>query len=132
MKSLRDSFIPPQSAIETFHYPVYVIQLQKERPIQAKRKNLHEKICTKTMSQPINIELFNKNIENLRLRFIKVEKIVNPMTSIFEILRKKTKTCKKGANMKKSRIFYEKWLYQEKRPFEENETVMKSKLFFNR
>ena len=46
-KSLRDSFIPPQRAIETLHYTGYVIRLQKERRIQAKRKknarkNLHE------------------------------------------------------------------------------------------
>ena len=82
---MRDSFIPPQRAIDTFHYPGFVIRLQKERRTQAKRKNLHEKICTKTMSQPINITLFNKNNENIRLRFIKV-KNVNQMTSIIEIL----------------------------------------------
>ena len=63
MKSLRDSFIPPQRAIHTLHYPGYVKRLQKERRIQAKRKNLHEKICMKTMPQPINIKMFNKNIE---------------------------------------------------------------------
>ena len=50
MKSLRDSSIPPERAIETFHYPGYVIQLKKrEGQIQAKRKNLHEKICKKKL-----------------------------------------------------------------------------------
>ena len=28
--------------------------------------------------------------------------------------------------MKKSRIFYENWLYQEQRPFEENKIVIKT------
>ena len=74
MKSLRDYFTPQQRVSETFHYPGYVIRLQKERQIQAKKKNLHEKVCTKTMSQPINIKLFNKNIENLRLHLIKAKK----------------------------------------------------------
>ena len=55
MKSLRESFIPQERATEAFHYPGYVIQLQKERQIHAKTKNLHEKFCTKTMSpQSIN------------------------------------------------------------------------------
>ena len=74
MNSLRDSFISPQREIEAFHYPGYLIRLQKERQ-GAKVENWHEKICTKTMSQPINIKLFIKNIENLRLRFIKVKKL---------------------------------------------------------
>ena len=34
--------------------------------------------------------------------------------------------------MQKSRIFYENWLYQAKRTFEENKTVMKSKMYINR
>ena len=50
MKSLRESFIPQKRATEAFHYPGYVIRLQKERQIQAKTKNLHEELCTKTMS----------------------------------------------------------------------------------
>ena len=33
--------------------------------------------------------------------------------------------------MQKSRAFYEYWLYQAKRSFEENKTVMKSKMYFN-
>ena len=70
MKSLRDSFISQQRAIETILCPGYVKRVQKERPMQAKRKKSHEKICTKTVSQPINIKLFIENIENLRLRFI--------------------------------------------------------------
>ena len=34
--------------------------------------------------------------------------------------------------MQKSRKFIETWLYQEQRPFEENETAMKKNLYFNR
>ena len=30
-KSLRESFIPQQRAPEAFHYPAFVIRLQKER-----------------------------------------------------------------------------------------------------
>ena len=90
------------------------------------------KICTKTMSQPINIKLFNENIENLRLRFIKVKKNVTQITPVIEILREENKSTKKGANMQNSQIFFENWLYQAKRPFVENNNFIKSKLFFNR
>ena len=74
MKSLIDSFIPPPRTNETFHYPGYVIRLQKERRIQAKRKtiarkNLHEN------DVPDNIKLLIKNIENIRLRFNKVKNL---------------------------------------------------------
>ena len=45
-KSLRDSFIPPQGAIETFHYPGYVILCIKNDEYRQKgkscTKNLHE------------------------------------------------------------------------------------------
>ena len=34
--------------------------------------------------------------------------------------------------MQQSRKFYENWLFQAKRPFEENKTIMKSKLYFKR
>ena len=50
MQSLRESLIPQLRATEAFHYQVYVIRLQKEQKVQAKTKNLHEKLCTKTMS----------------------------------------------------------------------------------
>ena len=86
MRSLKNFFILPQRAIETFHYQGYVIQLQKERPIQAKRKKIAQKICTKKMSQPINTNMFIKNIENLRLIFVKGNKIVYQMTPIIEII----------------------------------------------
>ena len=56
MKSWRENFIPKKRATEAFHYPGYVIRLQKERQIQAKTKNVHEKLYTKTMSpQLINL-----------------------------------------------------------------------------
>ena len=50
MKSLIESRIPQERATEAFHYPGFVIRLQKVRQSQAKTKNLHEKLCTKTMS----------------------------------------------------------------------------------
>ena len=71
MKSLRNSSIPPPRAIETYHYPGYVIRLQKERRTNTgKKKKFAQKNCKKTVPQPTNIKLFIKNIENLRLRFI--------------------------------------------------------------
>ena len=50
MKSLRESFTPQERTTEAFYYPGYVIRLQQKRQIEAKTKNLHENICTKTMS----------------------------------------------------------------------------------
>ena len=40
---------------------------------------------------------------------------------------KKGQTCKTHENW-----FYENWLFQEERPFEENKTVIKCKLYFKR
>ena len=51
MNSLRDSFISPQREIEAFHYRGYLIRLQKERRIEAKMKNWHEKIRTKKFAR---------------------------------------------------------------------------------
>ena len=62
MKSLRDSFIPPERAIDTSPYPGYVI-LQKERQIQPK------KIERKRCPSQLNVKLFTKNINNFCLRF---------------------------------------------------------------
>ena len=53
------------------------------------------------MSQPFNIKLFIKNIENLRLRFIKVKKIVNQMTPVIEILWKENKDLQKRGEYSK-------------------------------
>ena len=51
MNSWIDSFIPQLKAIEAFQYPGHVMQLQKEQQIQAKRINLHEKICAKNLHE---------------------------------------------------------------------------------
>ena len=102
MNSMRDSFITPQRVIENFHYPGYVIRLQKERRLQAKRKKIERKICPKTVSQPINIRLFIKNIENLRLHFIKLKTIVNQMTPIIEKLWKENKNLQKKGRLCKN------------------------------
>ena len=46
---------------------------------------------------------------------------------------KRKKTYNKGQMCKNhENWFYENWFFQEERPFEENKTVMKSKLYFNR
>ena len=47
MKSLRESFIPQKRATEAFHYPGYVIRLQKKRQVQAKTKSLHKNYARK-------------------------------------------------------------------------------------
>ena len=87
MKSFRESFIPQKRATEGFHYPVYVLRLQKKRQIQAKTKSFHEKLCTKTMSpNQLNIKLITKNKKNLRLHFLQVTSFVNQMASIIVIL----------------------------------------------
>ena len=44
MKSLRNYFMLPWRAIESFHFTGYVILSQKERQIQAKRKKIARKI----------------------------------------------------------------------------------------
>ena len=44
MKSLRESFKPQERATEAFHHPGNVIQLQKERQLQAKTKKIVRKI----------------------------------------------------------------------------------------
>ena len=86
MKSLRESFIPPKRATEAFHYPGYVIRLQKQRQIKAKRKNLHDKLCTKTMSpNQLNIKLITKN-KKLSLQLLQMTTFFNQMTPIIVIL----------------------------------------------
>ena len=81
-----------------------------------------------------NIKLITKNNKSLRLHFLQVTPIVIQMTPIIVMmwtenkkLQKKGQICKNQANW-----FYENWLFQEEIPFEENKTVMKSKLYFNR
>ena len=61
MKSLRESFIHQYRANEVFHYPGFVIRLQKERQTQAKfaRKNMHEKRCPHNQ---LNIKVVTKTI----------------------------------------------------------------------
>ena len=56
------------------------------------------------------------------------------MTPIFVILRKENRNLQKRGKYAKNHQnwFYENWLFQEERPFEENKTVMKSKFYFNR
>ena len=54
------------------------------------------------MSQPINIKLIIKTIENLQLHFIKVRKILNQMTPINEILCKENKNIEKRGEFAKT------------------------------
>ena len=59
---------------ETFHYPGYVIRLQEERHIEARRKSMHKKIWTKKFARnqcpsQLKLTLFTKNIKIFRLHF---------------------------------------------------------------
>ena len=81
----------------------------------------------------LNIKPITKNIKNLRLHFLQVTTFVSQMTPIIVILLKKQKPTKKGQTCKNhENVFYENWLFQEERPFEENKTVMRSKLYFKK
>ena len=90
MKSLKDFLIPPNRALERFQFSEYVIRLQIQRQIQAKRKNFHWKICKKTKSQSIKqlIGFFEITREEL----------------IIVILRKERKTYKMGGYAKSTNI----------------------------
>ena len=104
MNSLRESFIPQKRATEAFHYPGYVTRLQKEQQIQANAKNLHEKVCTKTMShRSINIKLIIKSNKSLRLLFLQVTAFVSQMTSNIVILWKENKNLQKREQICKNR-----------------------------
>ena len=66
MKLLRDSFVTPERAIENFHYPGYVIRLQKERQLQTKRKKIERKCPSLS-----NMKLFIINIKIIDCFFFK-------------------------------------------------------------
>ena len=83
IKSLRESFILQKIATEAFHYPGYVIRLQKERQLQAKTKNYARKRCP--LNQ-LNINLVTKNNKDLRYDCLKITTSVNQMTPIIMIL----------------------------------------------
>ena len=98
----REYFIPQERATEDFHYPRYVTRLQKERQIQAKTKNLHEKLCTKTMSpNQLKIDMITKNNKILRLHFFQVTTFVSQKTSFIVILWKKNKNLQKRGELAK-------------------------------
>ena len=89
------------------------------------------KICTKTMSpNKLNIKLTTKNNKNLRLLFFASDNICKSNYAHYcDTVKRKQKPTKKGQIYKNHwNWFYEYWLFQEERPFEENKTVMKSKL----
>ena len=56
--------------IETFHYPRYVIQVQKKRQMQAKIKKKLNKVARKRCPRQLNIQLLTEKIENIGLRFL--------------------------------------------------------------
>ena len=98
------------------------------------------KICKKNYAgkrcppNQLNIKLITKNNKNLRLHFLKVTKLVNQMTPMFVMLLKENRNQQKRGQIRKNHEnwFYENGLFQEENPFEENKTVMKSSLSFNR
>ena len=82
----------------------------------------------------LNIKVITKNNKNLRLNFLRVKTFVNQMTPIYcDTVKRKQKPTKKGQICKNhENWFYENCLFQKDRQFEENKTVMKSKLYFKR
>ena len=71
---------------------------KKERQIYAKTKNLHEKLCTKTMSpNQLNIKLINKNNKKFRFAFFTVDNICKSNDAHYcDIVKRKQKPTKKG------------------------------------
>ena len=63
MKSLRDTFIPPQRAVDTFHYLGYVIRLQKKRRIQTKGKNCTQKFARKRCPSQLTLSCSLKTLK---------------------------------------------------------------------
>ena len=95
MESLRDFFIPPQGAINTLHYPGYVIRLKKERPIEAKRK----KYCTKKFARK---RCPSQLILSCSLKTLKIFDCVllkRKKVKIIELLWEENKSLQKGASM---------------------------------
>ena len=81
-------------------------------------------------NQP-KIKLITKNNKNIRLHFLQLTTFVNQTHPLLWYCEKKTKPTK-GSNIPKSRkLVFENWLFQE-RAFEENKTIIKGKLYFNR
>ena len=70
MKSLKISFISAYEAIETCHYPVYVIRLQKEGQIPAKLSFARNGSETLKMVETIWLKLVFKSNENVQFRNI--------------------------------------------------------------
>ena len=99
------------------------------------RQILHEKLCTKAMSPPINsiLRWSLKKIKILVCIFCRTT-IVSQMTPIIVIVWKENKNLLKRRQIWKNHEnwFYENWFFQEERPFEENKTVMKSKFYFSK
>ena len=89
MKSLRESFIPQKRATEAFHYPGYVIRLQKEQQIHAK-----------TMSpNQLNIKLITKNNKKSLFSFFAGDNICKSNDARF---CDTVKNLQKRANLQKS------------------------------
>ena len=80
------------------------------------------------MSQPINIKLFIKNIKNLQLRLLKWKKLGMKWRPLLKYCEKKTEPTKKGRLCKNHGYFMKTDCTKQKRLFEENKTVMESKL----
>ena len=119
---------------EAFHYPGYVIRLHKERQIQAEGKNLHEKLCTKTISpNQLNIELNTKNKKS-SFAFFAVDNICKSNDAHYcDNMKRKQKPTKNGQICKNHESwFYENCLFQEERAFEENKNCYKEQFAFQK
>ena len=70
-------------------------------------------------------------MKNLRLHFLQVTTFKSNDAHYCDTVKRKQKPTKEGQICKNhQKWFYENWLFQEERPFEENKTVIKSKLYF--
>ena len=110
MKSLRESFTHQLKATEAFHYPGYVIRLQKERQIQTKTK-----ICSKNYTRKqcppnqLNIKLITKNNKNRSLPFCAGDNICKSNDAHYcDAVKRKQKRTKRGKFAKITKISFMK------------------------
>ena len=121
MKSLRLIFFLHRERLRPFTFQDLSYDYKKKQT-QAKRKKMHKKLCTKKSTHEkickkkhsqSNVELFTKKLKKFLVALFRM--IRGPPIVVWN-LSKNIQICVK---MQKSRIFYENWLYQEERPYEE-------------
>ena len=96
-----------------------------------------QKICTKNYTRKrcppnqLKIRLITINKKNFICIFASDSICKSNDAHFCDTVKRKQKPTKKRQNCKNhNNWFYENWLFQEERPFEENRTAMKRKLYF--